>query len=154
MPPRLEVGRIDRAHGLRGEVVVTLVTNRVERVAPGAVLYAHERPLEVVRSSPMKERFVVQFAGVDSREAADALHGLVLSADPIDDPGELWVHDLIGALVVDQNGVERGRVTTIEANPASDLLVTDAGALVPARFIVSVQANERVEVDVPEGLFE
>lgn len=154
MPPRLEVGRIDRAHGLRGEVVVTLVTNRVERVAPGAVLYAHERPLEVVRSSPMKERFVVQFAGVDSREAADALHGLVLSADPIDDPGELWVHDLIGALVVDQNGVERGRVTTIEANPASDLLVTDSGALVPARFIVSVQANERVEVDVPEGLFE
>ena len=154
MPERLEVGRIDRAHGLRGEVVVTLVTNRLERVSPGAVLYAGERSLTVVRSSPMKDRFVVTFRGVESRQDADALHGVVLSADPIDDPDEVWVHELMGAVVVDQNGVERGQVVSIEANPASDLLVTDTGALVPARFIVSVQANERIEVDVPEGLFE
>jgi len=154
MPARLEVGRIDRAHGLRGEVVVTLVTNRLERVSPGAVVYAGERALTVMRSAPIKDRFVVQFRGVESREDADALHGQVLSADPIDDPDEVWVHDLMSAVVVDQHGVERGRVVSIEANPASDLLVTDAGALVPARFIVAVQANERVDVDVPEGLFE
>lgn len=154
MPARLEVGRIDRAHGLRGEVVVTLVTNRLERVSPGAVLYAGERSLTVVRSSPLKDRFVVVFGGVETREDADALHGQVLTADPIEDPDEVWVHDLLGAAVVDQHGIERGRIVSIEANPASDLIVTDAGALVPARFIVSVHANERVEVDVPEGLFE
>ena len=42
----------------------------------------------------------------------------------------------------------------VEANPASDLLVLDTGALVPLTFVTAVEANRRVDVDVPEGLFE
>ena len=42
----------------------------------------------------------------------------------------------------------------VEANPASDLLVLDSGALVPLTFVTSVDPNVRVDVDVPEGLFE
>ena len=45
--PLLEVGRIVKPHGLRGEVVVELVTNRDERLAVGAVLWAGGRELEV-----------------------------------------------------------------------------------------------------------
>lgn len=48
IPDRLEVGRIVRPHGLAGQVVVELVTNRLERVAPGASLStADGRPLVV-----------------------------------------------------------------------------------------------------------
>ncbi len=152
--PRLEVGRIDKAQGVRGEVIVRLTTNRVERLAPGSVLATSSGPLEVVSSRPHNDRWCVAFAGVRDRDAAEALRGTVLLADAIDDPTELWVHELIGARVVDQAGVDRGRVVDIVANPASDLLELDSGALVPARFIVDVAPCERVDVDVPDGLFD
>jgi 16S rRNA processing protein RimM len=151
---RLAVGRIDRAHGLRGELIVTLTTNRLERLAPGALLYTDDATLTVESSQPHLGRFIVRFVGVDDRADADALHGAALFADAIDDPDEWWVHDLIGAVVVDQHGIERGRVVEVEANPASDLLVLDSGALVPLRFAVELVPKERVAVSAPEGLFD
>ena len=53
-----------RAHGIRGEVAVTLVTDRVERVAPGAALWVGERRLRVEASRPHQGRFLVCFAGM------------------------------------------------------------------------------------------
>jgi 16S rRNA processing protein RimM len=151
---RLEIGRIDRAHGLRGEVVVTLTTNRLERLDAGSVLYAGDDTLTVESAQPHQGRFIVRFAGVADRAAADRLHGRELFADAIADPSEWWVHDLVGATVVDQHGVDRGRVVEVQANPASDLLVLESGALVPLRFAIDLAPNERIDVDVPEGLFD
>ncbi|HEX7097149.1 MAG TPA: ribosome maturation factor RimM [Acidimicrobiales bacterium] len=153
-PELLEIGRIDRAHGVRGEVIVRLVTNRDERVAPGSTLRTGDRTLRVVGSRRQRDRWIVSFAGVTDRDAAEALRGAVLYAEPLDDPDELWVHELIGADVVDATGVRRGKVVEVQANPASDLLVLDTGALVPVRFVTSVEAGRRVEVDTPSGLFD
>lgn len=155
MPPELlEVGRIDRAHGVRGQVIVRLVTNRSERVAPGSELTTGNRVLRVRSSSPHHDRWIVSFEGVNDKPAADALRGAILSAPPIDDPDELWVHDLIGATVVDGGGIDRGRVVEVLPNPASDLLVLESGALVPLRFLVRFEPGTRIEVDVPAGLFD
>jgi 16S rRNA processing protein RimM len=151
---RLAVGRIDRAHGLRGELVVTLTSNRLERVAVGALLYTDDEVLTVESAQPHLGRFIVRFVGVGAIVDADRLHGAPLYGDAIDDPAEWWVHDLIGATVVDQHGVERGRVVEVLANPASDLLVLDTGSLVPLRFAVELTAGERIDVDTPEGLFD
>jgi 16S rRNA processing protein RimM len=153
-PALLEVGRIEKAHGLRGQVVVRLITNRAERVARGAELSAGDRTLTVVESTPHGERWIVTFDGVADRDAADALRGTLLRAEPLDDPDELWVHDLIGTEVVEIDGTVRGTVVEVLANPASDLLVLDSGALVPIRFVVQFEPGQRVEVDVPPGLFE
>ena len=150
----LEVGRIDRPHGLRGEVLVTLTTNRAERVAPGSVLITPSGPLTVVASRPHKARHIVLFEGVTDRTAAEALQGSPLSAEPIVDPDELWVHEMVGARVIDQDDIDRGEVVRVLENPASDLLELDTGALVPARFVAAVVAGERVVVDAPDGLFE
>jgi 16S rRNA processing protein RimM len=150
---RLEVGRIDKAHGLAGEVVVTLSTNRGERLDPGAILYAGDRRLTVKSVRPNNHRFLVQFSGVSSREAADGFHGAVLSADPIDDPDELWVHELVGSSVIDTTGNEIGMVSSVLDNPASDLLVLESGALIPAHFVVGFDGDV-VTVDPPEGLFD
>lgn len=133
---------------------MTLTTNRLERVGVGALLYTDDEVLTVESAQPHLGRFIVRFVGVYDRADADRLHGAPLYADAIDDPGEWWVHDLIGAMVIDQHGIERGRVTEVQANPASDLLVLDTGALVPLRFAVELTANERVTVDAPEGLFD
>jgi 16S rRNA processing protein RimM len=149
----LEVGRIAKPHGVRGEVVVELRTDRTERVAPGAVLVTKDgRRLEVVASRPHQHRFIVTFDSVPDRAAADALHGAVLHADPIEDPEELWAHDLIGAAVVDVDGKDWGEVEAVQANPASDLLVLRSGVLVPAIFLVERRADGVVVIDPPEGL--
>lgn len=142
-----------KPHGLRGEVVVALTTNRPERVAKGTVLHTDKGPLTITASRPHQHRYIVRFAGVDTREAADALHGLVLSAEPLEDPDALWVHELIGSVVVDQHGTEHGTVTSVEVNPASDLLVLDGGGLVPLTFVVD-QGDGRITVDVPDGLLD
>ena len=88
----LDVGRIDKPHGLRGEVVVTLTSTEVSRVARGSVLVAGERELVVLGSKPLQHRWVVDFDGVDRREDAEALAGSVLRAEPLDDddPDALW----------------------------------------------------------------
>jgi 16S rRNA processing protein RimM len=150
-PNLLEVGRIDRAHGLKGEVVVTLVTDRVERLDPGSVLHLADGTLEVLASKPFKHRWLVEFAGVTSREAADALHGAVLSAEPVDDPDVLWVHELIGSELRTPDGRVWGRVTVVHDAPASDLLELDDGTLVPVVFVVDHRPGQ-VVVDPPEGL--
>ena len=142
-----------KPHGLRGEVVVELFTNRTERLSAGAVLFSPAGPLEVVRSSPHLRRWIVAFAGVDGHRDAEALRGTTLSAEALDDPDELWVHELVGADVVDTAGVGLGSVVAVEANPASDLLVLDGGGLVPLRFVVSAGAG-RVVVDPPAGLLD
>jgi len=150
----LEIGRVTRPHGLRGEVVVSLVTDRVERVAPGTVLDADGRSLHVIASRPHQRNYIVSFEGVVDREGAEALRGVTLRAPAIDDPDELWVHRLIGAPVITMNGVDVGVVDSIEANPASDMLVLDNGALVPAVFVVEQRDDKTVVIDPPEGLFD
>jgi 16S rRNA processing protein RimM len=149
----LEVGRVVKPHGIRGEVVVDLVTDRHERLDAGSVLDADGTALEVESARPHQRRWIVRFAGVVDREGADRLRGAVLRAEPIDDPGALWVHELIGARVRDLGGRDLGLVTAVEANPASDLLVLESGALVPLTFLVSRIGADLV-VDLPEGLLD
>ncbi|HEY3674181.1 MAG TPA: ribosome maturation factor RimM [Acidimicrobiia bacterium] len=155
---RLVVGRVGRAHGLRGEVAVTFSSNRPERSAPGAVLFAGERELVVTASRPHQGRMLLRFAGVDDRTAAEALLGVELTAEPLAadlelDERELWVHEVVGAEVLDRAGAVMGRVTAVEANPAHDLLVLDNGALVPMVFVVE-QRDGVVVIDPPDGLFD
>ena len=95
----------------------------------------------------------MRFAGYVTRDETETLRGVVLRAEALEDGDELWVHELIGSRVLEADGTERGTVTAVEANPASDLLVLDSGALVPLSFVVGTEAG-RIVVDVPPGLFE
>ena len=149
------MGRIDKAHGLKGEVIVALSTDRTERVAVGAVLYtADRRRLEVLASTPHHHRWIVRFDGLDGRSDAERLHGKVLLAEPMADDDAMWVHELIGSEVVDaSSGSVLGVVESVEENPAADLLVLADGGLIPMTFVVSKEAG-RVLVEIPEGLLE
>jgi len=158
----LEVGRVLRPHGLRGEVVVEVVTTRLERMAPGSVLECEGRRLVVEggRQVPAKAgptgRWALRFVGIGSRDEAEALRGRALMAEVPegrDGTGGLWAHEVIGSEVVGTGGERAGRVVEIEANPASDLLVLDSGALVPMCFVTSQQPGLLV-VDLPPGLLE
>ncbi len=156
----LEIGRVVKAHGLSGETVVSLVSNMPGRLRAGDQLVAvlagsteERRQLVVTSARPFQHRHLVRFEGVASREAAEALRGADLLAEHLEDPGALFVHELIGSEVFDLAGTSHGLVSAVEANPASDLLVGEAGWLVPLCFVVE-HLTGRVVVDGPPGLFD
>lgn len=137
--------------------MVDLWTDQAQRLSPGAELSTPAGPLRVVASRrTAQDRYLVQFEGVSDRTAAERLRGVDLSAEPLEVPGALWVHELVGATVRDAaTGSVLGTVEAVEANPASDLLVLDSGALIPLRFVQAHDAGAMtVDVDVPEGLLE
>lgn len=150
----LEVGRIVKSHGLRGQVIIDLTTDRDERLAPGSRLETARGPVVVVSAQRHQDRWLVSLDGVTTREAADALRGTILRAEPLDDDDAIWIHELFGAQVFDHGGNFLGVVVDVEANPASDLLVLDKGHLIPLVFVTEIEPNERIEVALPDGLLE
>ena len=149
-----------KPHGLKGEVIVQLWTDQLERLDAGSVLASSSGPLTVEFSTPApggagSDRFIVSFAECRGREAAERLRGVELSAEALEVPGTLWVHELVGAVVRDGAGAPLGRVAAVEANPASDLLVLESGGLIPVHFVTGHDAAAgTVDVDIPEGLLD
>ncbi|MCL2465244.1 MAG: ribosome maturation factor RimM [Micrococcales bacterium] len=128
------VGTIGRPHGIKGAVVVHLRTDEPEqRFARGAVVRLDGGgDLTVAHATQIGSAFVVQFAGVPDRSAAERYRGEDLWAEIADgsDPSEADVfHDtrLIGLDVRDESGARRGVVVRVEHLPAQDVLVVDAG---------------------------
>ncbi|HEX7277322.1 MAG TPA: ribosome maturation factor RimM [Acidimicrobiales bacterium] len=154
----LEVGQVVKPHGLKGEVIVSMITNRPEaRVVPGFVFATDRGDLTLLSASPHQGRWIVAFEGVHDRDGAEALRGTVLRAEPLAGGGDddtLWVHELIGAQVVGVDGQPYGVVEAVEANPASDLLVLPGGKLVPLVFVVSGPTAGRLVIDPPAGLLD
>lgn len=150
----LEVGHIRRAHGLRGDVFVQLLSDSDARVAPGSEFFADGEKL-VVESSRVASngRRVVKFAQIADRTAAEKYANRPLRGRPIEDPDALWVHEMIGRRVVETDGTDHGVCMAVLANPAADLLELDSGALVPSNFVVSLDEHS-ITVDTPDGLFD
>jgi 16S rRNA processing protein RimM len=150
----LDVGRIVRPHGVAGAVVVELWTNRTERLDPGSILQGDGAEWRVASTRRLPQgRWLVRFDGVNDREQAERMRGVVLQAAPLQVEGALWVHELIGVEVVDAEGTPIGVVAAVEANPASDLLVLADGRLIPLGFVVSSEPG-RLTVSPPPGLLD
>lgn len=107
----------------------------------------------VLAARPHQQRWIVQLDGVGSREEAEALRGRTITAEPVDDPDALWVHELVGAEVRTPDGRSWGTVASVVANPASDLLELTDGTLIPEVFVTDPSGLPAVVVvDPPEGL--
>lgn len=125
------VGRIGRAHGIKGEVGLDVRTDEPDRrFADGAKLVTTEktpRTLTVDASRWHSGRLLVKFAGVPDRTAAELLRNLELQAE-IDederpeDPEEYYDRELIGLKVRTTEGVEAGEVIDVVHLPSQDLL--------------------------------
>lgn len=138
-PAWIEVGRISRAHGVRGEVRVISDSDNPERFAEGSVLYARPSQVDALGSRNVQRRRliidsvrgtgtspIVAFRETDSREAAESLRGYVLEVAAADLPtladDEFYPFDLEGLLVRNQDGQVIGRVTQVADCPAHALL--------------------------------
>jgi 16S rRNA processing protein RimM len=168
----LTVGRVLRAHGITGEVVVEVRTDDPElRFVPGTTLRAkspddHQRRYVVEAMREHGARLLLRLAGVADRDGAEALRGTVFvidSADlpPIADPDTYYDHQLEGLRVRTIAGQGIGTVTEVLHTAAGELLAVrrlEGGeVLVPfvAAIVAAVSLNEGiVEIDPPDGLLE
>lgn len=167
---RLVVGRIGKAHGLRGEVTVEVRTDDPEtRFAPGAVIEtdpAGRGPLTVDAFRMQSGRLVLRFAGIEDRTAAEGLRNtlLIVEADPDelpDDPDEFYDHQLVGLRVVTVDGREIGTVADMLHLPTQDLFAVKRPggreALIPfvEEIVPEVDLKQgTVLVNPPPGLLE
>jgi 16S rRNA processing protein RimM len=143
-PERVVVGRVLRAHGVRGEVVVEVLSDAPERFARGSRMDAGDpagerTTLTVAAARPHRGRLLVRFAEVRDRTAAEALRGAPLSipgeAAAPPPPGSYYAWQLEGLEVVDEAGERLGVLARVLRRPGNDLWVVRTGAgeaLVPA----------------------
>lgn len=165
---RVVVGRIGKAHGIRGDVTVEVRTDEPERrFASGTTLLSnHATPLVVADARDHSGRLLVRFRGIDDRNAAEALRGILLEADidpselPEDDD-EFYDRQLIGLAAVHVDGTVLGSVSDVIHLPGHDLLAvtseTRGEVLVPFvhEIVTEVDLLEsRVVIDPPGGLFD
>lgn len=164
------VGRVGRAHGIRGEVSVEVRTDSPEaRFAIGTRLTTEpERagPLTVRQVRWHSGRLLVGFEGVTDRSGAEALRGVRLLAQVAaderpTDPDEFFDHQLIGLDVATARGDHVGVVAAVVHLPGQDLLALrreDATeVLVPfvAEIVPDVDLPAgRIVIDPPRGLLD
>jgi 16S rRNA processing protein RimM len=163
------VGRIARAHGIRGQVIVTLETDfPEERFRPGAELFVERngavQTLTLTTVRFHRDRPVIGIAGVETMNDAEQLAGLELRV-PVErlsplPGGTFYRHDLIGCRVETAAGEWVGTVAAVEGTlQGSRLVVTARGGevLIPlvADICVTVDTSaKRIVVNPPEGLLE
>lgn len=152
------VGRVRRAHGIRGELVVETLTD-----APDAVFASGRRvfvgdvegvitrdPIElrVIRSSPFKGGLIVAFEGINDRTTADSWRDrtFLVPEEEIEPPGEdeVFIHDLVGMNVVTVGGEAIGSITQVFELPQG--VVFEVAR--PSKGSVMLQLNEQTVTEV------
>lgn len=169
----LVVGRVIKAHGITGELVVDVRTDDPqERFAPGNRLQlkasrgqSPPREVQVEASRPHGNRLLVRVVGVVDRDGADGLRGNLFVVDStdlpaLDDPDEFYDHELEGLAVRTVHGEEVGSVSEVLHTGAGELLSvrTPDGreVLIPfvSAIVTAVSREGGVEIDPPEGLLD
>jgi 16S rRNA processing protein RimM len=170
---QLRVGRLTKAHGLKGAIKVELYTDAPERrFVPGAVFSLqvpsssdwHGKTLELIELRFYNAQPVAFFTGVTDRSTAETLIKAILwiDHDPAEksDEEDAWFdHQLIGLTVI-RDGAKVGTISQIDHFPAQDLITVDTATgdvLVP--FVKAIVASVDIDagtmtVTPPLGLFE
>jgi 16S rRNA processing protein RimM len=170
---QLRVGRLTKAHGLKGAIKLELFTDDPgRRFVPGAVFTLqvptsspwHGKTIELVELRWYNQHPVGFFKGVPDREAAEALAKAILwidqdSAEQTDEEDAWYDHQLVGLAVV-RDGVQIGTLTRLEHLPAQDLLIVKtATGEVMIPFVKAIVPSVDITAGVititpPPGLLE
>ena len=169
-PARVELGRIVKPHGLKGELVVSgvrlapeelLAVARVEALAPDGA----RRPLTISAVRPFLDKLLVCFEGVEGVDAARLLHGNVLEVDPARLPaaeeGMVYLFQLVGLSAETEDGRVLGRVADVMQTGAAPILVVRDGTgrerllpMIPEVLVRVSTAEGRILVRLLPGMEE
>lgn len=157
------VARIGKPHGIRGEVTAELRTDDPRgRLAKGTVLAckpAKVGGLRVAGGRPHGNAWLMRFDGVNTRNDAEELRGLLLLAPAVEGEDDAWhAHELSGLEAVTVDGNKVGTVTDLIVGVAQDRLVVDcSGTEIQVPFVEELVPDVDIEkghvtLDLPYGL--
>jgi 16S rRNA processing protein RimM len=167
-PDYLLVGRINRPHGVRGEMRVEPLTNSFD-YGTAVRLFVGRRPEEVAEYKVEALRFhqgkvLLKLAEIDDRNIVEGWQNWLIYAKREDVPplveGEFYLHQLIGMAVVTEEGEDLGVVSDTIQTGANDVFVVQGGRgelLLPdiEEVVLKVDAAERrITVRLMDGLVE
>jgi 16S rRNA processing protein RimM len=159
--PALRVGRVVKAHGVKGALRIELLTDFPDRFAPGSEVEVGGERLRVARAEEQDGGLLVTFEGVADRSAAELLVGEYCTL-PLTQarrlPADRYYHfELVGLTVVDaRHGRQIGQVAEVLSYDANDVLRVTSGdreVLIPmVRSVVRsiTPAEGIITVDLPE----
>ncbi|HJU86517.1 MAG TPA: ribosome maturation factor RimM [Gemmatimonadota bacterium] len=171
-PEHLAVGRIVKAHGIRGEVAVFPLTENEDRFEPGSRLFlcptAEGRgsvlAVMVESARPHQGRWLLTLDRIEDRTHAEQHVGSFLlvprvEAEAAREEDEWFLHALVGRRVVDDAGVSLGEVLEVLETPGAVMLeigvAGGARRLLPfVREFVARVGEEEIVVTPPEGWLE
>lgn len=165
---QLQVARIGKPHGIRGEVTVQVLTDApADRFVPGTefvVEPASVGPLTVVSARWNKDILLLAFDGIETRNEAETLRGakLFIETEELDeDDDEGWYeHELVG-LEARVGSQVVGKIAALHTMPVQDLLVVEApdGKEILIPFVEQIVPEVNVAegfvlLTPPDGLFD
>jgi len=128
-PEFLVVGKLRRPHGLRGEILLEILTDFPERLIANVEVYAgnEHQPLCIRSTRQHKQALLITFDGYDDRESVGELRNKFVHVRTDDRPplpdGEYYFHELTGLKVVTDKGEYLGVLTNILETGANDVYI-------------------------------
>lgn len=150
-PVYLAVGTLRRSHGIRGDMLVEVLTDFPERLKPGTQVYVGDKKqaLKITRRRPHNEGMILGFEGISTAEQTAKYRAQTVYVPAEGRPplpkGEYYHHQVIGMNVVDESGAALGVITEIIETGANDVYVVknadEREILLPALKQVLLDVN-------------
>jgi 16S rRNA processing protein RimM len=128
-PVFLVVGKLRRPHGLRGEMIMEVLTDFPERLRPELQVFIGPDHLQcrIVKSRRHQEMLLLTLEGYTTRESVGNLRNQFVYVRTADIPalpeGEYYHHQLLGMTLLDEHGNRLGKITEIIETGANDVFV-------------------------------
>ncbi len=156
----LEAGEIVSTHGIQGEVKILPWADGPEFLLKFKTLYLNEKPYTVVASRVHKTCVLAKLEGIDTPEEATLLRGKRVCIDRTDvklPKGTVFIADLLGCRVLDDEGREIGIIKDVLTMPSSDVYVIkgEKNYMIPSvkEFVKEINVDEGfVRVHLIEGM--
>jgi 16S rRNA processing protein RimM len=153
-PGFLAVGKLRRPHGVHGDILMEVLTDFPERLQAGKTLYlgdAHT-PLELISIRHHQDLLILHFSGYSSPEQVSDLRNMIVyvltqEVPPLPE-GDYYQHQLIGLLVVNEQGEVIGTIQEILETGANDVLVTRTPS--GKELLIPVIDSVMLNIDLPQ----
>ena len=155
-PEFLVVGKLRHPHGVRGEILLEVITDFPERLQPGVTVLVGEehQPLRILSRRGHNKGLLVRFNEYTTPETVGVLRNSLVYVTTSDRPplpeGEYYHHQLLWLRVLDDDGHDLGRIIEILSTGANDIYVV-RGESGPDILLPAIDAVIR-EIDLENGL--
>jgi 16S rRNA processing protein RimM len=161
----VEIGRVSKPWGVRGEVKVRLTTDIPDRFQGLEGVWIHENGKKIAwyrieQVKRLKLAVALKLEGIESPEEAELLRNREVAVPENEraelNEGEFFIYDLIGLEVVDRDGRRLGELTKVYQGSAQDVFeitTPDGARLVPvvSTWVTAIEPEQgRVVLTLPE----